>query len=269
MDDDVPAFSPEELKAIREARGLSQRGLEDAIGISRGYLSKVEKGREKLTERMARLYRGLRDGVELDVLHQEYSLSKALGPQGYQKWTTITSEEVMIHINDDCSVRAVYRRILLRAHREVFGQPLFQVTSEQESDLVSVLYGGELSAIDLGGGEHSVGIDFPKPVRPGEDHFIELISVPRGIPVRADGRTGYLTTSLEWYNLQRLTVMLWMPIDLAEQSCVLRVDGLRPHDDVNTSVATPVSVTTNGLVCAKFKDLTQGLRYGLVWQHGS
>lgn len=258
MDDQVPEFSPRELTAIREATDMSLRGLEDAIGLrsNGGYLSKVERGLEKLSSDVARVYLALRDGQRGEELRAVYLASKFRT----SKRTEIVSEEVVIQLNEDRTIRVIFRRILLRAHRKVSGQPLFLLKSEENFRVVAAL-GGQLEA-----GEWAVGMRFPKPVLPGEEHFIELVVVPEADPPRPDDFMPYLVTTWDWYDLQRLTMMLWVPVALSEQTAVLRVDGLQPHAPVNALVTTPLNLTTNGLARTEFKDLAPGLFYGLVWQ---
>ncbi len=60
LDDENPIL-------LREWRGLTQRALADAVGISQGYLSDLEKGRRRGTaDRLARIAHHL--GVPLDLL---------------------------------------------------------------------------------------------------------------------------------------------------------------------------------------------------------
>ena len=37
-------MTPEDIKAIRAARGMTQQDLADALGITRGHISKLEAG---------------------------------------------------------------------------------------------------------------------------------------------------------------------------------------------------------------------------------
>lgn len=264
MDDDSSEFGPSDLRAIREQAGISQRALEDALGFtSHGYLSKVENGRERLTGRLARVYRGLRDGVPLEDLRKEWHESK---PRSKPNWTTIPSEEVTIRLTDDGATAYILQRILIRALRETTGQPLFEYNTEQDCEIVAV-EGGELAGRPTSSGRINVGLMFPKPLQPGEEHLIQLMSTKKSCPPADAPVVSYFARRLEWYDLQRLTISLWVPPDLSDQFSIYRISGLQPRGRPSSVTAEPLIPTANGFVRVEFRELTPVLAYGLTWRH--